>query len=119
MAKWKLYPVIIKKSVANKLRKLKPNKAPGPSDANVKILKIFTEYFAIPLTNIFNKSFKVTPHDEIMDAQYGGQSGSSAVLVLIYLVHKWHMVLDTPGFVIRILFLDFRKVYDPIDGKLL
>jgi hypothetical protein len=33
-------PVITKKSVANKLRKLKPNKAPGPNDPNVKILKI-------------------------------------------------------------------------------
>ena len=54
-----------------------------------------------------------------MDAQYGGQSGSSAVLALIYLVHKWHIVLDTPGFVIRILFLDFRKAYDLIDHNIL
>ena len=136
---------------------------------DVKILKIFAEYFAIPLTDIFNESFKskrfpaiwkdfwvssipkcvpCTSVDElrpialtsaisklqesfivnwlnedingkIMDAQYGGQSGSSAVLALIYLVHKWHMVLDTPGFVIRILFLDFRKAYDLIDHNIL
>jgi phage-related holin len=56
---------------------------------------------------------------KIMDAQYSGQSGSSAVLALIYLVHKWHTVLDTPGFVIRILFLDFRKAYDLIDHNIL
>jgi hypothetical protein len=54
-----------------------------------------------------------------MDAQYSGQSGSSAVLALIYLVHKWHTVLDTPGFVIRILFLDFHKAYDLIDHNIL
>ena len=162
-------PAITKKSVANKLRMLKPNKAPGLNDPNVKILKIFAEFFAIPLTDIFNESFKskrfptiwkdfwfssipkcvpCTSVDElrpialtsaisklqesyvvnwlnedingkITEAQYGGQSGSSAGLALIYLVHKWHMALDTPGFVIRIMFLDFRKAYDLIDHNIL
>ena len=34
--------------------------------------------------------------------------------LLLSLVHKWHVVLDTPGSVIR-MFLDFRKAYDLID----
>ena len=59
---------------------------------------------------------------------YGGAvwwagSGSSSVPALIYLVHKWHVALDSPGSVIRITFLDFCKAYDLIGqhyaGKLL
>ena len=33
------------------------NKAPGPFDPNLKLLKMFPEYFAIPLTDIYNQSF--------------------------------------------------------------
>ena len=34
------------------------NKAPGPNDPILKILKNFANYFAIPLTEIFNISFQ-------------------------------------------------------------
>ena len=34
-------------------------------------------------------------------------------------VHKWHVALDTPGSVIRIMFLDFRKAYDLIDHNIM
>lgn len=162
-------PTVSTESVSNKLRKLKTNKAPGLNDPNVKILKTFADFFATPLADIFNESFKskrfptiwkdfwvssipkcipCTSVDElrpialisaisklqesyvvnwlnedidgkITEAQYGGQSGSSAVLALTYLVHKWHMALDSPGFVIRITFLDFRKAYDLIDHNIL
>ena len=57
-------------------------------------------------------------HGKITEAQYGGRSGSSAVLSLIYLLHKWHVSLDIPGSVIRIMFLDFRKAYDLIDHSI-
>ena len=81
----------------------------------------------IALTSIISKlqeSYVVNWLNEdiagkITDAQYGGQSGSFPVFALIYLVHKWHMALDTPGFVIRITFLDFRKAYDLIDHNIL
>jgi hypothetical protein len=62
--KWLVYgemeplPTVSKESVANKLRKLKINKAPGLNDPNIKISKIFAEFFATPLTDIFNESFK-------------------------------------------------------------
>ena len=36
-------------------------------------------------------------HGKITEAQYGGRSGSWAILALINLVHKWHVALDTPG----------------------
>ncbi len=117
------------------MRKLKPNKAPGLNDPNVKIL------CNTPLADIFNESFEskhfptiwkefwvssvpkcvpctsvdelrpialtsaisklkesyvvnwlyVDNNGKITEVQYGGQSGSSAVLALIYLVHKWHI----------------------------
>ena len=162
-------PIITKESVVTKLRNLKTNKASCLNDPNCKLLKIFAEVFAIPLTHIFNESFKskrfpttwkefcVIPipkcvsctsveqlrpialtsvisklqesyvvkwinedvEGKISKAQYGGQPGSSAVLALIYLVHKWQKALDVPGFVIRLMFLDFRKAYDLIDHNIL
>ena len=56
---------------------------------------------------------------KITKVQYGRRSGLSAVLALVYLVHKWHVSLDAPGFVIRIMFLDFRKAYDLIDHNIM
>ena len=35
------------------------NKAPGPNDPILKILKNFAKYFAIPLTEILNESFQL------------------------------------------------------------
>ena len=50
-------PYITADSVANKLSKLNPNKASGPFDPNVKIIKTFAKYFAEPLCYILNESF--------------------------------------------------------------
>ena len=80
----------------------------------------------IALTSVLSKLqesyvvswFKEDIHGKITETQYGGRSGSSAILALIYLVHKWHVALDTPGSVIRIMFLDFRKAYDLIDHNI-
>ena len=49
----------------------------------------------------------------------GRVPGSSAILALVHLLHKWHEVMDTPDKVIRIIFLDFRKAFDLIDHKVL
>ena len=80
----------------------------------------------IALTSVLSKLYesyvvswlKEDIHGKITEAQYGGRSGSSAILALINLVHKWHVALDTPGSVIR-LFLDFRKAYDLIDHNIM
>ena len=58
--------------------------------------------------------------DKISEFQFGGLPGTSAVQALIYLLHKWHSAMRTPGKVIRIVFLDFRKAFDLVDhNKLL
>ena len=59
MLEWKNMQLsnITADSVANKLSKFNPNKASGPFDPNVKIIKIFAKYFAEPLSYIFNESF--------------------------------------------------------------
>ena len=162
-------PTVSRESVANRLRELKSNKTCGLNDPNVKILKTFAEFFAIPLADIFNESFNskrfpviwkdfvVSPipktipcsgvdelrpialtsaisklrvsyvvswlkediHGKITEAQYGGRSGSWAVPALIYLVRKWHVALDSPGSVVRIMFLAFRKAYDRMDHNIM
>ncbi|XP_028416451.1 uncharacterized protein LOC114540530 [Dendronephthya gigantea] len=45
-------------SVLSNLRNLNVNKAAGPHDPDVRIIKYFAEHFAFPLAHIFNESFK-------------------------------------------------------------
>ena len=81
----------------------------------------------ISLTNTLSKiqeSYVVDwMHEDIKDGicseQYGGVPGSSAVLALVHLLHKWNQVVDTPDKVIRIIFLDFCKAFDFIDHNVL
>ncbi len=35
--------------------------------------------------------------DKISEFQFGGLPGTSAVEALIYLLHKWHLAMHTPG----------------------
>ena len=57
--------------------------------------------------------------ENISVSQFGGLGGSSAVLALVYLVHNWHKNMDSPGKVVRISLLDFRKTYDLINHNIL
>ena len=52
---------------------------------------------------------------KIRDEQFGGQPGYSAVLALISLAHQWFSATEEKEKVLRIIFLDFRKAFDPID----
>ncbi|XP_028402121.1 uncharacterized protein LOC114525113 [Dendronephthya gigantea] len=58
-------------------------------------------------------------HDKISGSQFGGLPGTSTIHALIYLLHKWYKAMDSPGKIVRIMFLDFRKAYDLIDHNLL
>jgi hypothetical protein len=51
-------PVISEESIENKLKGLSIRKASEPYDPNINVLKMFANNFAIPLTNIFNESFR-------------------------------------------------------------
>ena len=157
-------------NVIKKLKGIDANKAYGPFDPFIKIIKLFADCFAVPLVHIFNQSFqtikfpevwktsnvctipKTTPcnrveelrlisltsvlskvqesyavewiledvQEEISVSQFGGLTGSSAVLALVYLVHNWYKNMDSMGKVVRVSLLDFRKAYDLINhNKLL
>ena len=51
-------PLITVDEVQQELQKINVNKAPGPNNPLLKILKIFAKYFAVPLTEIFNEPFQ-------------------------------------------------------------
>jgi hypothetical protein len=54
--------------VTNLIKKLKgidANKAQGPFDPCLKIIKLFAEYFAVPLVHIFNQSFQTMKLPEV------------------------------------------------------
>ena len=51
-------PLITVDQVRQEQQKINVNKAPGPFDPFIRILKIFAEYFVVPLVEIFNESFQ-------------------------------------------------------------
>ena len=58
-------------------------------------------------------------HGKFTEAQYAWWAIRVVGNTCSYIpVHKWHVTLDTPGSVIRIMFLDFRKAYDLIDHNI-
>jgi hypothetical protein len=153
-------PPITTESVAKKLSNIKVNKAPGPFDPNMKVIKTFAEHFAVPLADIYNQSFrcKTFPeiwkisnicsvpkssrcssleelrpialtstfsklhesyavewilndtNDKISESQFGGLAGMSAVLALIFQLHKWYLAMENNWKIVRITFLDFRMI---------
>ena len=46
-------------------------------------------------------------------------SGSSTVLALISIIHKWLKTTDGNGAAVRVLLFDYRKAFDLIDHKIL
>ena len=50
-------PAVPPEVVEKKLLSIQWNKAPGPNDPYLKIIKIFARPFSVPLANIFNASF--------------------------------------------------------------
>ena len=51
--------------------------------------------------------------------QFGTISGSSTVLALISMIHKWLEATDGNGASVRVLLFDYRKAFDLIDHKIL
>ena len=49
--------------------------------------------------------------------QFGTISGSSTVLALISMIHKWLEATDGNGASVRVLLFDYRKAFDLIDHK--
>ena len=130
-------------------------------------IKMFPTAFAIPLANIYNKSFlsRLFPNiwkfytvggvlkvsscstadqlrpiflisilsklqesyvmeriyddikGQIRDEQFGGLPGSSAILALVSLAHKWFSAMWEEEKLVRIIILDFRKAFDLMDLK--
>ena len=58
-------------------------------------------------------------HDKISSSQFGGLPGTSTIHALISLLHKWHMAMESPQKIVRIMFLDFRKAFDLINHNVL
>ena len=53
--------------------------------------------------------------DQVDPQQYGSVKGKSTVHALIQLLYMWKSALDSTGTMIRILLVDFRKVFDRVD----
>ena len=54
----KLLPQISIVNLIEKLKGIDANKAYGPFDPSIKIIKVFADWFAVPLVHIFNQSFQ-------------------------------------------------------------
>ena len=82
----------------------------------------------ISLTSTLSKiseNFIVTDYikpalESLVDSnQFGTISGSSTVLALISMIHKWLEATDGNGASVRVLLFDYRKAFDLIDHKIL
>ena len=80
----------------------------------------------ISLTSAFSKiseDFIVSDYikpalESLVDSnQFGTISGSSTVLALISMIHKWLEATDGNGASVRVLLFDYRKAFDLIDHK--
>ena len=58
-------PSVSIEDVRIELTKLNINKSPGPNDPFMKILKMFANFFAAPLAEIYNESFRYKYFPEI------------------------------------------------------
>ena len=68
----------------------------------------------------FPREWILAEVSDILDPhQFGSLKNSSTVLTLVELLHNWLAALETPGKVVRILLLDFRKAFDRVDHKIL
>ena len=68
---------------------------------------IVTDYITPALENLVDSN------------QFGTISGSSTVLALISMIHKWLEATDGNGVSVRVLLFDYRKAFDLIDHKIL
>jgi hypothetical protein len=57
--------------------------------------------------------------DSLDPFQFDSRKGLSTVTALAELVHGWLNALESPGKVVRILLLDFRKAFDKVDHNIL
>ena len=57
--------------------------------------------------------------DSLDPRQFGSLKGTSTVMALVEMYHNWVTALDTPGKIVRILLLDFRKAFDLVDHTIL
>ena len=69
----------------------------------------------ISLTPVLSKCLEKLIHFKVDPKQYGSIKGPSTAHALIELVHEWKYALDTPETTIRILLVDFSKVFDRVD----
>ena len=59
------YMLYVIANVIKKLRGIDANKAYGPLDPSIKIVKLFADCFAVPLVHIFNQSFQAIKFPEV------------------------------------------------------
>ena len=89
--------------------------------------KLDTDLRPISLTPVLSKCLEKFISSWIMDTareqidihQYGSMQGSSTVHALVNMIHRWQEALDSPGNLVHILFLDFRKAFDLVDHTVL
>ena len=89
--------------------------------------KLDTDLRPISLTSVLSKCLEKFISSWIMDTareqidihQYGSMQGSSTVHALVNMIHRWQEALDSPGNLVHILFLDFRKAFNLVDHTVL
>ncbi|XP_067046036.1 uncharacterized protein [Acropora muricata] len=124
-------------------------KAPGPDGLPDWVLKEYAVLLAQPVSDILNAPHKeqklpsvwkladITPFPKIADDfivsdyikpaleekvapnQFGTIAGSSTVMALIRVAHKWLEATDGNGAAVPVFLFDYRKAFDLVDHHIL
>ena len=84
--------------------------------------RMFNQQFQSVQTKLLHQQMwqNLPALESLVDSnQFGTISGSSTVLALISMIHKWLEATDGNGASVRVLLFDYRKAFDLIDHKIL
>ena len=84
---------------------LEPKKELRPISLTSSLWKIAEDF-------VVNDYIKPAWEDVVDPNRFGNTSGSSTVLALIGMVHKWLEATDGNSATVRVFFFDYRKAFD-------
>ena len=96
-------------------RFLFPRSSKSDSKKELRPISLISSLFKIAEDFVVSDYIKPALEDVVDPNQLGNISGSSTVLALIGMLHKWLEATDGKGAIVRVFLFYYRKAFDLID----
>ena len=110
--KEKKLPSVWKLAVISPVPKVKQVPDPRPISLTSALSKFADDF-------IVSDYIKPALEEKVAPNQFGTITGSSTVMALIRVVHKWLETTDGNGAAVRVFLFDYRKAFDLVDHHIL